>query len=118
MKIDLLQSVKRFDFFGEQIPSFNVRGISVVKTSTGACVSLCITALTIAFSLLKLHDLLSHKNPTMSSYAKAVDKDEKFDMANSEFMIAFALEHFETGPKDNPKYIQWTVSSHTVKDNE
>ena len=72
MKIDLLQSVKRFDFFGEQIPSFNVRGISVVKTSTGACVSLCIIALTMAFSLLKLHDLLSHKNPAMSKYATAV----------------------------------------------
>ena len=76
--------------------------------------SICIIALTMAFSLLKLHDLLSHKNPAISKYETAVEKDEKYDTANSEFMIAFALEHWKTGPKDDPKYIHWTVTSHTV----
>ena len=30
-------------------------------------------------------------------------------MANSDFMIAFAIEHWHSGGKSDPKYIQWVV---------
>ena len=53
MKKDLMQSVKKFDIFGTSIPSFNVGGTTKVRTMAGACVSLLISIITIAFSILK-----------------------------------------------------------------
>ena len=54
----LLQSVKSWDMFGVQVPTFNIRGIEVVKTSAGACASLLIILLTLMFAILKLLHLV------------------------------------------------------------
>ena len=111
-----MQFVKRFDLFGASLPSFNVRGSTEVKTYVGACVSLLIIVMTIAFSILKFQHLLSYKNLTLSTYEIPLDKDEQFDMENSDSMVALALEHWLTGRKDDPRYIQWAVSTIEVID--
>ena len=67
-----------------------------------------------AFAVIKVQKLLTRKNPDFSSYSTLLDKDEKYDLANPEFMIAFALDHWKEGPKDNKDFIHWAVTMHTV----
>ena len=50
----LPQFVKNLDMFGAQVPTFNIRGKDVVKTSAGACASIIISVLTLIYALLKL----------------------------------------------------------------
>ena len=95
MKIDLPQSVKRFDFFGAPMPSFNLQEKTQVRTSIGACASLFITAVTIAFAGFKLENLLTRHNATIINHEIPLEHDENFDIANSDFMIAFALESWD-----------------------
>ena len=87
------------------MPSFNLQGITEVKTSAGAFVSLIITTLTIAFSVLKLEHLLRRRNAQVITHETPLELDERYEVANSEFMIAFALESWEVGVKYDQRYI-------------
>ena len=83
---------------------------------TGACVSLIITTLTLCFSFLKLENLMNRKNATINTHLSALGFDEKYDLANSDFMIAFALDSWSDGVKHDPRYIQWTVQLWKFRD--
>ena len=71
--------------------------------------SLIITTLTIAFSVLKLEHLLHRRNAQVITHETPLELDERYEVANSEFMIAFALESWEVGVKYDQRYIQWTT---------
>ena len=79
MKFDLPVSVKKFDYFGAPIPSFNLRGETEVKTSAGACLSIIVSALTLAFSLIKFEHLASRKNPTVTVNQILLEPDAIFE---------------------------------------
>ena len=65
MKFDLPLFLKELDYFGDPIPSFNLRGETEVKTSIGACLSIIVSICTLAFSLIKLEHLVTRKNPAL-----------------------------------------------------
>ena len=98
--------VKRFDLFGKRLPTFNIKGVSEIRTQTGAYLSLILGLLGIAYSILKLSTLLNRKNPQTIANDFPTETDENYRIANSdEFMIAFALENWQTGAKDDLRYI-------------
>ena len=39
----------------------------------------------------------------------SVEEGETFDVEASDFAIAFALEHYVDGVKDDPRFVQWLV---------
>ena len=78
-------------------------------TSIGACISFVIRILILIFGLIKLEHLLSRKNPTLSKNEEALEVGEIYETAKEEFMLAFTVEHWATGVRDDPRYIQWTV---------
>ena len=44
--------------------------------------------------------------------------DESFDITNSDFMMAFTLQQWDGGYKDDPRYIQWTMQVTDVIDGD
>ena len=68
----------KFDFFGEDVPGFNLRGKKKVTTSMGACASVVMIILTLLFALLKLKHLLGNTNPIIITNTVAVNEGEIF----------------------------------------
>ena len=54
------------DFFGKDLPTFNIKGEGRVNTAFGGCISSSILMLTLAYTLLKLSDLYTKDNPVVS----------------------------------------------------
>ena len=117
MKFDLPRFVKNLDFFGAPIQFLNLRGETNVKTSAGACLSMFISALTLSFAMLKFEHLYTRKNPTLIMTETTLEEGTIYETGKSDFMIAFAAEHWDTGFKDDPRYIQWTVLFQKFVDN-
>ena len=117
MKFDLPLFVKKLDFFGAPIPSFNLQGQTEVTTSIGVCLSIIISTLTLAFSLIKIQHLATRKNPILTVNETPQEPGKIYDTGQSDFMVAFAAEHWDTGFKDDPRYIQWTVLFQKFVDN-
>ena len=76
-----------------------------MKTKLGASISILIGVLTAVFALIKLEHLLNRKNPSLTSYSEAIGADEFYDTQNEDFMMAFTLENWISGAKDDPRYI-------------
>ena len=51
---DIEAVLKKFDFFGSPVPSFNIDGHSKVRTAVGGCLSLITIFITFSFGLIKL----------------------------------------------------------------
>ena len=79
MKFDLPLFVKELDFFGAPIQSFNLRGQTEIKTSTGACLSIIISVCILAFSLIKFERLVTRKNPTVTVNESPLEAGETFE---------------------------------------
>ena len=105
----LPQFVKNWDMFGAHVPTFNIRGRSVVKTSFGACASILILVLTLLFALLKLQYLVEKKNPTISTNTSILDGSERFNTGSESFAMAFAFEKLGSEYRIDNNYIRWMV---------
>ena len=55
------------DIFGKPVPSFNLEGKDTIKTTIGACMTLIMLILTLAFGLLKMRHLFERKNPIINT---------------------------------------------------
>ena len=53
------------DLLGENIPSFNLKGQTVVTTIVGGVLSLIILSLVLTYSSIKAVELFSRNNPTI-----------------------------------------------------
>ena len=87
----MLKVLKSVDMFGASVPKVNIRGRGEVKTVCGACVSIGILCITLLFGILKLEHLITHKNPTISTYEIPLEAGERFSLDSDDFMIAFAV---------------------------
>ena len=106
--LELPQFEKILDIFVAKIPSFNLRGKSEVKTSSGASASILIFMLTFIFALLKLQHLVLKKNPTIMTNTSDLAEGERFNMGSDSLMMAFAIENARDGvPRSDPNYIKW-----------
>ena len=103
---------KSFDMFGASVPSLNIRGERVIKTSAGACVSIIVIGLTTLFALLKLQFMLARSQPAVvkSVENNFFDTSERYNLADEDFMFAVSLEHYKEGIKMNPRYVKWVAS--------
>ena len=102
------------DMYKEPLPSFNIDGLTHVRTHCGGLVSLIIILILFMFSVLKFDHLLSKHNPQVNTF---VDKDvfDENDVwnadADDDFIMAFAVADFITGEvKDDPKFVKWFAS--------
>ena len=86
-----------------------------MKTSLGAIMSMFILCLAFLFALLKLQHLLTRSSPSVSKFVEdeAFDGSTVYNTASDDFMMAFAVENYLTGPKYDPTYFNW-VTVHSI----
>ena len=102
--------LKKLDLFGAPIPTFNIKGSSVVKTNYGGVLSGIIIVTVGIFAMMKFEHLINRKNPSVSTYENEIslDVDDVFDTTKEDFALAFGLTSYMTGkPMDDPKFIRW-----------
>ena len=58
--------MRQCDLFGQPVPAFNIKGKSKVKTAVGGILSAVIIAVTLGYSIMKIHDLMLKANPVIS----------------------------------------------------
>ena len=51
--------------------------------------------------------MLEYKSPSISSYKRDIEEGQRFDIQRDDFILAFGLENFYTGVKDDPRFVQW-----------
>ena len=75
------------DIFGTQLPAFNLKGKSEVRTAFGGTVSVIIIYITFMFALLKFVQLMTKHNPLVNMYeiADAFTTDDVFSPADENF---------------------------------
>ena len=92
-----------------------------MKTSLGAFLSMVVFALTIAFAINKFQTLILRLNPNINSQIVDLDHNEKFNINNKDFTMAFAVtREQEDGFRrlDDPRYIRIYVSFEKNKKKE
>jgi len=87
--------VKAVDFFGEQVPSFRLKGQERVHTWPGACFTFVILAVVLAFFILKIIFAASTLNPRVSVFFQRdfYTEQELIDTSKESFKFAFSFEN-------------------------
>ena len=90
--------------FGAPAPVLNLRKQNTVKTSIGAVTSMLIVFMTTIFALLKLQKMLLRKRPDVVSFVdeQAFDSTMRYSLSENDFAIAFSVESWVDGPKNDP----------------
>ena len=81
-----------------------------VDSNTGGFVSISILFMLLTFALLKLEELASKNNPTISTSTQedAYNVTDIFDTGNPDFIMAFALVKSSSNePYSDPRYYKW-----------
>ena len=91
--------LKTFDIFSVKVPSFTMRSEESVKTNIGGCCSIIIIYIILMYAAHKFNHLATKSNPQITSYemTDAFGVNDLFETSKSDFMLAVAIEHANTG---------------------
>ena len=113
--------MKSYDYFGQRVPGFNLKGDYAIKTSIGSALSLISAVIVLIYAASKTSHIQSVTGQTISTYFTAEDtsRENKLNLNDRNFRIAFAFENFDTGKLvDDPHYVRWIFRITGYKDNE
>ena len=113
MKKDASTFAKQFDFLGVSVPKLNIEGERHVRTYLGSCSSIIIAILIASFALIKLEHLASRSNPSPTKNLEVTKAEATYDTSSEDFMMAFTLDHWQKGPRNDPRYTQWVMEVST-----
>ena len=85
--------------FAADLPKFNMRGEESVKTNIGGCCSIIIVFVSLMYATHKFNHLLTKHNPQVLVHdvLDAFDVDDRFETSETDFMLAVAIEDYNTG---------------------
>ena len=102
--------LRGIDLFGEQVPSFNIKGENFVNTVVGGMLTGVIYLIVLAFAGLKMIQLVNKNNPVMSEVERK-DHYGPLDQVfynDIDFRMAFSVEGFRDNErKDSEEYVKW-----------
>ena len=72
--------LRSIDRYGQQIPAFNIKGVSVIRTSIGGVLTGIVLILTLVYFIVKLEALIDGSDPiinqnTISDYYSTTESD-------------------------------------------
>ena len=73
------------------------------------------------FAVLKTKQMVTKHNPVITSYVEedVYDSEDRYDLSDPEFMIAFMVENEYTKTLINdPRFIKWKVVHYEFEDNQ
>ena len=100
------------DLFKQRLPTFNIRGRTHVPSIAGGLLSFIIFFVMLMYATLKLIQMLSRANPTVSSYLQSgvLDSTNVVNFKEKNLRFAFGVEGFlDKELKDDPKYVKSIV---------
>ena len=103
--------VKSMDLFSAPIPQFNVKGKNSVRTHLGGVITIFAVSLTFLFALLKFQHLMENRNPSITTFQQEIEAnhDNGFDLENEGFMIAFGIDTYSEGSKNDERFVKWVA---------
>ena len=103
--------LKDVDMFSEPVPSFNINGRTHIRTWLGACISVQILLIVMAFSVQKLQHLFMRKNPLINTNKFPLDVGTTYKLDQDEFMLAVAAESYDNNEYlSDPRYVRWVTA--------
>ena len=86
----------RIDLFKKNIPTFNMRGRTTVASWPGGILSFSIFFIILIYATLKMLQLISRKNPNVSSYIEKnfFDSSHRVNFKEDGIRFAFGIEGF------------------------
>lgn len=109
------------DSFGKDVPAFNIKGESKVKTIFGGVATIAVLTVTLAYAVIKALHLASKQNPQINEnyindFYAATEKVRPHEV---DFKAAFSIESFYTRlPINDPHYVKWIAKYITSVDGE
>ena len=103
---------KSIDWFGREIPSFNLKGETKIPTLFGGLITFSIMILSLSYALFKGVILLKRSNPTISSYPMPYhfEISETVNLNEIGFRFAFSFKNSKSHALiDDPHYVKWIV---------
>ena len=115
---DLSRLLEHIDAFGEDLPTFNIRGNDKITSTAGGVVTILIAFVVFAFTLVKFTHFMERHNPNMSSYSKQIEIGDSLNFGQANTRIAFAIEDYydPIELKDDDRYVRWVVRMFGKKD--
>ena len=104
--------MKGFDTFAGEIPGFNLKGETKVKTLVGGLCTIAILCLLLTYAAMKMIHLVERRNPEITQHTtlSAIDIDTTVKLKEIGFRMAFTMENYLTNETINdPRYVKWIV---------
>ena len=101
------------DFFGKDLPTFNIKGEGRVNTTFGGCISSSILMLTLAYTLMKFSDLYTKNNPVVSEIIiqDYYSQTDELDLNDINFKFAWSVEnYYEEKRKNDSRFVKTLVT--------
>ena len=101
------------DFYGKDVPAFNIKGQNRVNTIFGGIMTSMVLLLTLVYTVIKLDELYSRQNPIISEWIihDNIDPADVIDLNGIDFKFAFTIEGFyDKKRKDSHAYIKLLVN--------
>ena len=105
-------ALSKFDGFGSDLPTFNLKGETNVQTCSGGVLTLLITLVTLAYAAIKSVHLASKKNPQVTEFTEEgfFESSDVLNLSDVGFLMAFSVEGSVDGEmKDDPRYVKYVV---------
>ena len=111
--------LKKIDLFGRPLPSFNLKGETVIPTLTGGICTFLFICLLLAYGSLKFIDLIEKRNPQINIVTEqdVFNSDDLINLDEIGFKFAFTIENYLSNERrDDPAYVKYLVRYYTSKD--
>ena len=105
--------------FGRRLPTFNLKGNEMVKTSSGGVMTVSIAFIMFIYATLKFSHLIDKHNPNLAQYVEpnVYDMNERLNLNDINFRFAFTIEgYLEKTMKADPAYVKYLVRIFGIKD--
>ena len=89
-----MDTLRKFDLFGTQVPSFKLQGKNEIKSLVGAFASLLLIGLTFMYGVAKLQEMLLRKYMDISTNSVELDQSVSYDINHDDFMMAFSAQAY------------------------
>ena len=101
---------RSIDMFGQQVPSFNLKGQGFVNTVLGGVCTGVIILIVMLFATFKIRMLINKENPVMSELLipDYYGVDDELYYNDIDFKVAFSVEgYWDEEMKADKRYIKW-----------
>ncbi len=105
--------VDRWDYFGTEMPKFNLEGNTKIGTTIGCGLSLLLMVTIFSYGISRGYIFVMKLRPNISTYHldHARGDDEIRDLAAANFKVAFSVERISNDGvfpiDDDPDYVEW-----------